>query len=143
FPTVLDALGVSPAPQDADLPGVSLLGLATREDRPRLGFSEYHAIGSPSAAFMLTDGRHKYHPYVGYEPELFDLLEDPEETTSLHASPSHQDVLHAFERRLRSALDPLAVDRLAKDDQNRLVERMGGREAALGIGKIGATPVPR
>ena len=34
------------------------------------------------------------------------------------------------------------VDRLAKDDQNTLVARHGGREAALAVGKIGATPVP-
>ena len=36
-----------------------------------------------SAAFMLRRGRYKYHYYVGFEPELFDLELDPEETTDL------------------------------------------------------------
>ena len=44
--------------------------------------------------------------------------------------------------KLLAWLDPVAVDRLAKDDQNALVDRHGGREAALAVGKIGATPVP-
>ncbi len=34
------------------------------------------------------------------------------------------------------------VDRRAKDDQNALVARHGGRERALGIGPPGATPAP-
>ena len=39
-------------------------------------------------------------------------------------------------------LDPVEVDRQAKSDQRQLVERFGGREAALGMGTPGATPVP-
>ena len=31
----------------------------------------------PSAAFMLRNGRYKYNYYVGYPPELFDLVADP------------------------------------------------------------------
>ena len=42
-------------------------------DPTRTVFSEYHAFASPSAAFMLRNGRYKYNYYVGYEPELFDL----------------------------------------------------------------------
>ena len=107
-----------------------------------MAFSEYHAVGSPSAAFMLAQGRYKYHHYVGYEPELFDLDDDPQETTSLHASPAHREVLVQLERDLRAFVDPVAVDRMAKDDQNALVQHHGGREMALGLGKRGATPVP-
>ena len=36
-----------------------------------------------TTAFMLRDGHHKYNRYIGYEPELFDLDADPEETTNL------------------------------------------------------------
>ena len=142
FPTVLDALGVPPQAADADLPGRSLLPLTERDAPARMAFSEYHAVGSPSAAFMLAQGRYKYHHYVGYEPELFDLDDDPQETTSLHASPAHREVLVQLERDLRAFVDPVAVDRMAKDDQNALVQHHGGRELALGLGKRGATPVP-
>ncbi len=141
FPTVLDALGVRARADDADLPGCSLLDLAAAPVRERTAFSEYHAIGSPSAAFMLARGRYKYHHYVGYEPELFDIVDDPEETADLHAV--HADVAADFDARLRSMLDPDAIDRLAKDDQNRLVALHGGRDAVLAMNKFGATPVPR
>jgi choline-sulfatase len=142
FPTVLDAMGVAPNPDDADLPGRSLLELGAAPEQDRAILSEYHAVGSPTGAFMLVDGRYKYHHYVDYAPELFDLHDDPEELHDLAASPAHQAVRVRLRERLRSLLDPEAVDRMAKDDQNALVDRHGGREAALSVGKIGATPVP-
>ena len=89
-------------------------------------FSEYHAVGSASAAFMLAHGRFKYHHYVGYPPELFDLQDDPQEEHDLGGSPDHRDVLRDCEARLRAIVDPQTVDRQAKDDQNAVVERAGG-----------------
>jgi choline-sulfatase len=73
---------------------------------------------------------------------LFDLADDPEETHDLAASPAHRAVREGLERRLRERLDPEAVDRLAKDDQNRLVAAHGGRETVLDRPRFGATPVP-
>lgn len=143
FPTILHATGVAPAPEDADLPGLSLLDSAkTDQGQGRLAFSEYHAIGSETAGYMLADDRYKYHYYVGHEPELFDLTEDPDELTDLAGDPAHAEQLKRFEARLRDMLDPEAVDRLAKSDQRALIERFGGREAALKTGTPGATPVP-
>ena len=40
-------------------------------------------------------------------------------------------------------LNPEAVDREAKDDQNALIERFGGREAALRLGYPGETPTDK
>ncbi|MBL0422909.1 sulfatase-like hydrolase/transferase [Ramlibacter sp. AW1] len=140
FPTVLQALGVEPP---AELPGRSLLDQLERPDPHRCVLSEYHAIGSPTGAFMLAAGDWKLHEYVGYPPELFDLANDPQELHDLAASPAHAGVLRELQAVLRERLDPLRVDRLAKDDQNRLVQASGGREAALAIGRIGATPAPR
>lgn len=143
FPTVLQATGTPLAPQDADLPGRSLLELAAApEDATRLVLSEYHAIGSEAAAYLLADGRYTYHAYVGHRPELFDLHEDPDETCDLAADPAHAATLARFEAQLRTRLDPEAVDRQAKADQRALIERFGGREAALNTGTPGATPVP-
>ncbi len=141
YPTFLDALGVPPAPQDADLPGRSLFDLAREpDDVSRIGFSEYHAVGAPSAGYMLTRGRYKYHHYVGYTPELFDLEADPEETRDLAGDPAHAGVVAEFEAALRAMLDPERIDRQAKDDQNALVARFGGRDAALRLGYPGETP---
>ena len=49
----------------------------------RIVFSEYHAAGSPTGAYMLRKGKYKFIYYVDYSPELFDLEIDPEETMNL------------------------------------------------------------
>lgn len=92
---------------------------------------------------MLARGRYKYHHYVNYAPELFDLYEDPEETSDLAGNPRYKPVLDEFQAELYRLLDPAQVDRRAKDDQNSLITRYGGREAALELGNRGATPVPK
>ena len=141
YPSFLDALGVPRSDEDRQRPGRSLFEIAGEaDDDTRIGFSEYHAVGAPSAGFMLTRGRFKYHHYVGYPPELFDLQDDPEETRDLAGDPAHAQVIAGFEAALRGMLDPEAVDRRAKDDQNALIARFGGREAALRLGYPGETP---
>lgn len=143
YPTFLQGMGVALTRDEQALPGRSLYELAAQpDDAQRFGFSEYHALGSPSAAYMLTRGRYKYHHYVGYAPELFDLEADPEELHDLAADPQMQPVLAGFERELRSRLDPEAVDRQAKDDQNALVESLGGPEAVRTLGNQGSTATP-
>jgi choline-sulfatase len=135
--TALDAVGV---PQ-LDVPsGESLLQLA--DDPERLMLSQYHAYGAPSAWFLLRRGRFKYVHYVGFEPELFDLHADPDELTNLAADPAHAGVLAALESDLRGVLDPDEVDERAKASQRELVERFGGREAALSMGTTAETPAP-
>jgi choline-sulfatase len=139
-PTVLANAGLPP---DKALPGRDLLEIALSPDDPqRLGFSEYHAVGSPSAAYMLRQDRWAYHHYVGYPAELFDIVDDPGQTTNLAASCTHQAVCQAFEKLLRQQLDPEGVDQQAKADQDSLVEKFGGRVKALKIGTPGASPVP-
>ena len=54
--------------------------------------------------------------------------------------PQHQSTIQYFENLLRQLLDPEAVDRQAKKDQEILVNRFGGREAALKLGYPGETP---
>ena len=139
-PTLLQGAGVA---VPADWPGESLIELANApEDPERIGFSEYHAVGSPSAAYMVRQGRWAYHHYVGFEPELFDVQADPGQTHNLAHEPALRPVLDRLHGVLATLLDPQATDRRAKDDQNALVERIGGREAALGIGPHGASPAP-
>jgi len=139
-PTVLACTGL---PNPGDLPGRSLVELAAEpDDDQRIGFSEYHAVGSPSAAFMLRQGRWALHHYVGYAPELFDLAQDPDQHNDLAADPAHAEVLRQLESLLCRRLDPQDIDRRAKDDQNALVARFGGPAVALQTGTPGATPVP-
>jgi choline-sulfatase len=142
YPTALDACSIAQVPEEADLPGTSLLALADAPDDPaRIGFSEYHAVGSESAAYMLARDGFKYHHYVGHPPELFDLASDPEELYDLAADPAHAEIVREMEATLRQMLDPEAVDRLAKRDQRNLIARFGGRDAALRSGNAGPTPM--
>jgi len=144
FPTILQGAGVDPAPHMDGRPGRSLLQIAAAPvdaDRPIL--SEYHAVGSNTAAFMLRRGRWKYHHYVRFRPELFDLETDPEELRDLALDPAHADVLRDMEASLRRICgDPQAIDELAKADQRAMIERYGGVEAASRMGFKGATPAP-
>ncbi len=143
FPGIVEAVGAEFAPEDADLPGESLFRLAQEPDKPRTAFSEYHAIFSPSGVFMIRNARYKYVHYVGYSPQLFDLLADPDETRDLAGDPKHADGMAACEREFRSMVDPDAVDRRARADQRRRIEAGGGAEAILAQGvKIPYSPAP-
>lgn len=142
YRTILYGVRLPLTTEEGEMPTRSLQGVANEADDPaRPAFSEYHAVGSPSAAYMLRIGRFKYHHYVGYPPELFDLADDPHETRDLAPLPQARPMVAAMERALRAIVDPEKVDRQAKDTQNALVARVGGRERALGLGPRGATPV--
>ena len=144
YPTFLDAFGHEPKGTETTLPGRSLFRTAAIPDDPqRSAFSEYHAVGAVTGCFMLARGRYKYHYYVDYPPELFDIEQDPEEACDLAGAAQFADVLADFEAELRGMLDPEQVDRAAKEDQQALVMRHGGRDAALKLGNPGATPTPK
>jgi choline-sulfatase len=140
-PAITDAVGLPPpAP---DLPGRSLFDIATQPDDPtRTVFSEYHAFGLPMTAFMRRNDRYKLNHYVGYEPELFDLWEDPGATTNRATDPAAAAVRREMEARLRAMIDPATVDAQANADQAALIVRHGGPERARDIGAPGATPAP-
>lgn len=143
FPTILEGAGVDPQPAMEGRPGQSLFALAAGPEQPeRVVFSEYHAAGSNTAAFMVRKGRWKFHYYVRHRPELFDLAEDPEELHDLAGEPAYAGVLAQMEFELRRICDPEAVDAMAKRDQQALIERLGGVEVAAKLGAGGATPVP-
>ena len=138
-PTVMDAFGLPP---DADWPGQSLVQTASApDDAGRIVFSEYHAANSATGGFMLADARWKYHYYVDYEPELFDLEADPLEATNLAGQAAYLDQESRLHAELNRICVPKDVDAAAKSDQDRLVTRFGGPEIAFRKEPFGATPV--
>jgi hypothetical protein len=133
-----------PQPEMAERPGKSFFQVATsRVDPERVIFSKYHAAGSNTAAFMVRKGRWKFHYYVRFRPELFDLEADPEELNDLAPDPSYGEVLRDMEAELRRICDPEAGDERAKRDQMALIERVGGPDVAATMGSGGATPAPK
>lgn len=139
-PTLCEHFG---ADTDADWPGRSWIRtLSAPCDPARITFSEYHAAESPAAAYMVADARWKYHYYVDYPPELFDLANDPEETRNLAGDPAFSEVQDRMHRALLDICDPELTDAAAKSAQDMLVEKWGGTESALKAGARGASPVP-
>ena len=142
FPTFLHALGAEPGPQDANLPGASLLDVARGSLPQRTILSEYHAAGAITASYMIRHGNYKYVHYVGMPPMLFDLLADPGERNDLGRNPGFKAVRDECESLLRKAVDPEAVDRQARADQKAFIEKHGGKEAILKRGTFRYSPPP-
>ncbi len=141
-PTIMHCVGATPAPEDVTLPGRSLFDIIDRADPDRTAFSEYHAAASMTGTFMLRDGDYKLVYFVGMEPQLFDLSNDPDETVDLAQSAEHGEVLARLIGRLREICDPEDVDRRARADQAATIAKHGGRETILERGDFGYSPAP-
>jgi choline-sulfatase len=131
LPTVCDAAGV---PCPAQLPGRSLLPLAKGigdEYRADFAFSEYHAHGMPSGMYMIRWDRWKYVYYCGFEPQLFDLVNDPSECANLlddretRETAAVREALIQCERRLLTVCDPDAVSNRALREQAEIRVELG------------------
>ena len=142
FPTILDCVGLAPCAADADLPGAALFDVLRGRIGPRTVFSEYHASGSVTGAFMIRRGRYKYVYYVGMAPQLFDVVADPWEIHDLAADPGYAGLRAACEADLRAVTDPEAADAHARRDQRARIAAYGGREAVLARGTFGHSPPP-
>ncbi len=135
YPTSLDCAGLLVPDEEKRLHGASLFRIASEpDDSEREIFSEFHALGAKTGLFMMRRGPYKYIHYVGYDPELFDLEDDPDERCDLSRSPAHQSVLAELKARLLLVVDPDEADRRAKEEQAALIERHGGRDAVISIG---------
>lgn len=139
-PTLLEWFGL---PTPTDWPGSSLLNIAqTPDDSKRCVFSEYHAAGAATGAFMLRQGDWKLIHYEGMPVQLFNLADDLEELHDLAGLPEHAATLARLSEELGQIADPALVDARAKRDQIHLVDANGGREAVISRGGFGATPAP-
>ncbi len=142
YPTLVEAAGQAPSPEDGALPGHSLLRVAQGEAPERPVLSEYHDGGAITGIFMLRLGRWKYIHYAeGHPAQLFDLEDDPEEREDLGESPDHGKVRARCAAALGKLLDPEAVNARAFHDQARKIETLGGREALLAREDFNYTPL--
>ncbi len=142
FPTFIQSLGARPDPRDRDLPGVSLLDVARGAAPQRTILSEYHAAGAVTGSYMIRHAQYKYVHYVGLPPMLFDLRSDPQERNDLGRNPAFRAVCIECEAQLRKVVDPEAADRLARADQQRHIDKNGGKEAILKKGTFRYSPPP-
>ena len=111
YPTLMD-LANRAHPEALD--GHSLLPELTggSSSRPDWVLSEFHGTTCPTGAFMLRQDSWKYNVYVGYEPQLFNLEEDPWEISNL--AGSHGPRVREMDDLLRSIVDYEAIDSKVK-----------------------------
>lgn len=132
YPTILSSFRIEPDGRERRLPGDSLIDVARASgDVDREVFSEFHATGSLTGGFMLRHGDYKYIYYVGYPPQLFNVIEDPHELHDLIDDPKYSGLAAEMDRRLRAIADPEEVDAEAKALQESLLDIHGGREYVL------------
>jgi choline-sulfatase len=140
YPTLVEAMGASLEPADADLMGTSLWPAMAGGETERLGFGEFHCQSAKVGSFMLRDGDDKLIYHVGMPPQRFDLKNDPQETDDLAGEGDGR--LASLEEKLRRIVDPEAVDARAKADQRAHMERHGGADAVRRRGTFNYSPVP-
>lgn len=84
-------------------------------DAPRerdWAFAEYNGDRCNTGAYMLRQDRWKYVKYVGYEPQLFDLEEDPWEVRNLAAD--RPEVVEELDALMGTSFDCEAIDAAAR-----------------------------
>lgn len=128
LPTMAGAVGID---ADPAWRGRSLLPVVTGEreaDPDRAVFSEYHAHGTSRGMFMLRRGRYKYVYYPDNPDQLFDVEADPDETVNLADAPAPEfaAIRDELAADLRAVVDPDAVDRRARRDQERRLAELTG-----------------
>ncbi len=129
YPTLTDMASL---PRPAGLDGQSLMPELTGAPSRHPGWvlSEYHDTSVNTGTFMLRRGDWKYVAYVGCEPQLFNLAEDPHEIDNL-ARP-RPEVVAEMDARLREIVDYEAVDARVKDYDRRSFRQWRHEQKAAG-----------
>ncbi len=111
YPTLMDMAGVG---CPAGLDGESLMPALTGSPSGRRdwAFSEYHDTTMPTGNFMLRRGDWKHLVYVGCQPQLFNIADDPNEVHNCAAE--RPEVVADMDARLREIVDYEAVDAKVK-----------------------------
>ena len=70
--------------------------------------------------FMVRQGDYKYIYTAGYEPQLYNMVDDPEEWNNLAGQPEYQEVERKLHALLVANFDP---DQIERDVQESLARR--------------------
>jgi choline-sulfatase len=132
LPTLLDIAtdGADPVAHAAPLDGHSLLPLISRQE-PRTVYGEYMGEGTVAPLIMIRRGEHKYVHCEVDPPQLYDLVNDPDELHNLAEDGACGDLASEFAAEVvnRWDLPSLRREVIASQHRRRLVGRalMTGR----------------
>ncbi len=133
YPTAVESVGADYTKADNTIPGKNLVTIANEPDQERTTYSEYHALAKTSSTFMMRTAQYKLIEHVGYTPQLFDMLADPEEMHDLAEDPAHAETLAALQAEMRELFSPEEVWAKVQAYQLGHIERLGGVEKMLEI----------
>jgi choline-sulfatase len=136
YPTIIDCVGETLTAEEEKLPGVSLFEFMNEERLVRNIISEYHDGGVSTGMFALRSKNWKYIFYPGYQPQLFDLSNDPQEDLDLAQDPDYAETLKKCDTALREILNPDEVNEQAFTQQAKLIEAFGGYDAILAMEEV-------
>ncbi len=128
--TLLDLTGIEPLPGASGRSLRSLLEGANGKWGDAV-FAEYAERGSKAVSRMVRSGPWKFNYYHGMQPELFNLEDDPGETTNLSGQPLHR----CLEQRLRElVLRDWIPERVSEhmERRNREISLIGNWVNAVG-----------
>jgi N-acetylglucosamine-6-sulfatase len=138
-PTILHAAGIAPPPH---MDGRSFLPLARGKEAPWRDYFLYvyywekNFPQSPTV-FCLRGDRYKYITYYGLwdTDELYDIRNDPNETTNLIADPKYRRTVTAMENRLYALMAEeggmfIPLNQPRGSSQNKRLGARGGTKAA-------------
>ncbi|MBT5514681.1 MAG: sulfatase-like hydrolase/transferase [Rhodospirillaceae bacterium] len=143
YPFIMDCVGArdqTTVPDDN--PGTSIMNLINGDEPDRVAFSEYHAMGSKTAAYMVRKGHYKLIYYPAYPAQVFNLEADPDELVDLTDDPDAQSIKAELMAELSKICDPVLVDQSAKSTQARMVDENGGKPAIIERGDLGFSVPP-
>jgi choline-sulfatase len=142
FHTIVESVGAKLSDEDQSLMGTSLWPAINGSEEKRIGFTEFHAMGSKNAGFSIRDERYKLIYHVDMPNQLFDLHTDPQETNDLLIETPNNKLAQILEAKLREIVDPEALDEQVKSDQLDHAEKFGGLEAVRKAGTFAVSPIP-
>ena len=119
--TLLETAGVPPF---AGLRGHSLKSLASGAESgaERFAYSELNSEGNLTGVFQVRKAEWKYIHFVGMEPLLFNLKEDPGEFGNLAGREKYREVEKSLKELLFDTVNPEKISVAAFADQRRRLE---------------------
>ena len=66
---------------------------------------------------MLRKGRYKFNYSLGDAPELYDIIEDPNEFRNLADEEAYQAICQALEAQLLAEWDPIEIEKQVRVSQ--------------------------
>ena len=118
--TVVEGVGLENLKAGLAKTSLSLLMKVKNKSRP---LSLNTMMVAPAQEFMLAWDDWKLVYYVGMQPQLFNLGEDPQEKHDLALNPAFAEIIEIGKAHLKAICDPEVVSAKAFEDQRRMIEK--------------------